>query len=807
MSGHSAAPLSDDLASFVSDLRRLANLVHVPVTGLEELRLERNRDMKQRLERVLGWPSSEYLPAKSTVSRVFRGGSAVRDWRNVGPIVALCVLKAKDRNIILDKIEHGEVSWWQERWRQVIDSVQPFSVIAPEQLPPDVSNFIGRRTDIALLDQILSDVRHDKGSVNVMAISAIGGTPGVGKTALAVHWSHHVKASFPDGQLHINLHGFDPLNAPMQPDEALGIFLRSLGISAENIPARLDERTVLYRSLLANRRILVVLDNAIEADQVRPLLPGSPRCMVVVTSRNRLSGLIAQDGAYPIRLDLLNRVESVELIRQLVGGPRVDAEPDAVAEMARQCGHLPLALRIAAEHVAIHPHMSLDSFVRELAQERRRLDVLVGDDRRIEVRAVFSWSYGSLPPDVARLFRLLGLHGGPEISLGLASAVAETSIQQVRQLLNMLISMHLLNEVSHERYRLHDLLREYATERAELDEPEAERYSASERMLSWYVITAIAARKVIAPHLNDLTIDGRLRAVEPVTFRSRNDALEWCELERINLVAAVRHAAEQGFLRIAVQLTLALGTFFNLRKHWPDWIATHQAALDAARQIQDPSAEGSILNSLGIAYREQRRFDEAIDCDLRALAIRRRIGDRRGEATTLINLGDKYEKLGRFEEAMVFNLQALSVAREVGSQISEAVSLTNLGEASYGLRRFEDALAYHNQALALHRELGDRQGEGAVLDNIGQALFGLKANSEAIRYLDQALAIRREVGDQHGECITLENLGNIWILDDFDCGRKYWTEALALAERLGDQYTADKIESSLMSRRTSSHSG
>jgi len=361
----------------------------------------------------------------------------------------------------------------------------------PRQLPMDVPYFTGRASEITQLDGVLMTQTADD-RPRAVVISAIDGTAGVGKTALAVHWAHQVQHRFPDGQLHINLRGYDAGPA-VTPDEALNRFLRALGVSSARIPTELDERAALYRSLLVGRRMLILLDNAATSQQVRPLLPGSPGCQVVVTSRSSLSGLVVREGARRITLDALRPDDALVLLRQLIGPNRTDAERPAAAELARLCAFLPLALRIAAERAASSPHTTLADLVRELTDEHHRLELLATDDEATTVRAVFSYSYGNLDPDHARAFRLLSLHPGPDISTPAAAALIGVSLTCARQLLDALRHAHLIESVSHDRYRFHDLLRLYATERANVEETEQDRTTAIRRVLSWYLHAADAA--------------------------------------------------------------------------------------------------------------------------------------------------------------------------------------------------------------------------------------------------------------------------------------------------------------------------
>jgi hypothetical protein len=480
----------------------------------------------------------------------------------------------------------------------------------PRQLPAAIPNLVGRATELVTLTQIL-DEPAERGAAVV--ISAIAGTAGVGKTALAVHWAHQVRDRFPDGQLYVNLRGYDP-GPPMTPGQALDGFLRALDVPVRKIPASVAEQAALYRSLLHGRRMLVILDNANTSDQVRPLLPGSPDCLAVVTSRSRLSGLVVRDGAHRVSLDPLPGADAIMLLRQIIGAVRVDAALHVAADLARQCAYLPLALRIAAERVASHPCSTLADLSEELANERDPLDMLfTGEDDTTAVRAVLSWSYQALPPETARMFRLLGLHAGPDISLPAAAALAGTTTAQARQLLDRLTGEHLLEETGRDRYRFHDLLRLYAAERAMTEETDHDRDNAVRRLLAWYLYTADAAGRILTSQWRCVPLDSPGADFLPLTFTTHHQALEWCEAERANLVAATRHAAECGQHVIAWKLPAVLWGFFAMRAYWADWITTHEIGLAATHYLHDRHGAAWIANNLGDGYRGLKRFDDAIN--------------------------------------------------------------------------------------------------------------------------------------------------------------------------------------------------
>ncbi|WP_285629366.1 tetratricopeptide repeat protein [Actinoallomurus iriomotensis] len=518
----------------------------------------------------------------------------------------------------------------------------------PRQLPADPASFVGRETDLAALDSLLTK----SGNARAVVISAIAGSGGVGKTTLAVHWAHQIREHFPDGDLFVNLRGYDS-GQPMTPKQALDGFLRALDVPSEKIPPELDVQAALFRSLLNGRRMLVVLDNAASVEQVRPLLPGTAGCFTLITSRSHLSGLAAREGVGRVPIDVLSPEHAVDLLRQVIGDSRIDAEPDMTAELARRCGYLPLALRIAADRAVTHPHLMLSDLVEELVDERDLLDALASDDdETTAIRTVFSWSYKKLPPDAARTFRLLALNAGPDLSGEAAAALTGSTGPRVRRLLDTLTSQHLLEQTRRNRYRFHDLLRVYAAERATLDESEAERTVAVRRMLDWYVHTALRARRVIQPNVYEVSIDPVDPSYPPLDFSTHDEALEWYEQERTNLVIAVRQAAEVGYEPAAWKLTIVLIPFFSLRWDLDEWLGSLQLGLGAARRLGDQNAEALILLELGDLHWELRHFDEAIDHHQRALPLSQNAGTWWTEGFCHHGLACSYRDLNRPDKAV-----------------------------------------------------------------------------------------------------------------------------------------------------------
>jgi tetratricopeptide (TPR) repeat protein len=658
------------------------------------------------------------------------------------------------------------------------------SLPAPRQLPADVAFFTGRDAELGRLDALL-----DRGEPAAVVISAIAGTGGMGKTSLAVHWAHRVRERFPDGELYVNLRGYDP-GPPVTPEQALDGFLRALDVPAEKIPHDVDAQAGLYRSLLAGRRmvvVVVVLDNAATPDQVRPLLPGSPTCAVVVTSRSQLSGLVARDGAHRLTLDVLPPEDAVTLLRHAIGAGRVDAEPDAAAELAWHCGYLPLALRIAAERAATRTQRRLADLAEELAVEHDRLDVLTADDDEATgVRTVFSWSYHALAPEAARMFRLLGRHPGPDIGVASAAALTGSTTTSVRRQLTALTSAHLLTETQHDHYQFHDLLRAYATERAALDESPVDNTNATHRVLAWYLHTAHAALYALYPQHPEIPLDPLTVTCQPLTFTHHDQVLQWFNTEHANLMAAIRLATDSGDYTIAWQLPNAMDSFLWKRYHWADIITVHQLGLAAAMHIHDQRGETWALCHLNEAYLEIGRFEEALPLALQQLSVTRETGDRWAEGNALHSIGRVHLHLGRFDEAAHCYRQALVLFRDVNQRRSEAISLVKLAELARDQQYFEQAIAYAPDSLTIRREISDTWGEAYTLRILGLVYLDLRQFNEAADHFQQALTISRELSDRYQAARTLRYLGEaLRGTGRLSEARESWLEALSICDDLG----------------------
>lgn len=656
----------------------------------------------------------------------------------------------------------------------------PADLSRPAQLPADLASFTGRMPELDQLRALLPEEGQRPGTV---VINAIAGMAGVGKTALAVHWAHEIAHRFPDGQLYINLRGFDPTGATVPPEEAVRIFLDALGVPSQRVPSGLDAQAGMYRSLLADRRVLVLLDNARDTAQVRPLLPGSPGCMAIVTSRNWMTGLVANDGAHPLTLKPLESAEARSFLARRLGEERLTAEPGAAAEITERCARLPLALAIVAARAAAHPDFPLSAVAEELTDSHDSLDAFAGGDLSTDVRAIFSWSYHALSEPAARLFRLLGLHSGPHISAPAASALAGLPPRETRALLGELTHAHLLMEHLPGRYVLHDLLRVYAAEQVVEDETDAERNQALERLLFWYVHTADATYAFLTPNRRRVPLEPLPPNCRPLEFSTYDQALEWCDGERANLVAAVHHSVAVGRSGVAWRLTAALWGFFYLRSHVHDWQSCARTALDAALAADDIPGQAWALGDLSAALTMVHQYDEAIDHLMRSMVLHRRLKDVSGRAHALGNLGNLYLQTGRYRKSIEYSRRGLAVDRHIGSAWGEGISLVNLGDAYQRLGLFDEAMAHLEEAMTVLRALGNRWVEGVTLDTLGTVHRRLGHHDDAIKYFYRAIEAHRDVGNRWGEGHTLGHLGDLHReFAEPEAARTSWRQALALFE-------------------------
>ncbi|MFL6143411.1 MAG: tetratricopeptide repeat protein [Labedaea sp.] len=620
---------------------------------------------------------------------------------------------------------------------------------APAQLPADVAGFAGRAEHLGRLDALLGGRERD----TAVRIAVITGTPGVGKTAVAVHWAHRVRKEFPDGQLHVDLRGYTG-GPPVRPLEALTRFLRALGVPAERVPVDPEEAANLYRTQLADRRVLVLLDNAASADQVRPLLPGNPGCLVVVTSRDRLTGLVAREGAHRLGLDVLDEDDSTALLARMLGTGRVRAEPQAAAELGRICAHLPLALRIAAANLGTAPGRRISDHVTELRAHGRVISTDESD--RGAVRAAFETSYARLEPGTRRMFRLLGLVPGPDFTTDAAAALAGGSVDGARRAVGQLAAAHLVAAPAAGRYQFHDLLRDYAAGLARFEDAD-ECDSAVDRLQDFYLHTADRATRLLYPSALRLPAGP---GTSRVTLDSERAAIDWLEAERANLVAATGPGF--GVPSYAWRIADTLRGWFVSRGHGADGLAVCRTALAAAERAGDQAGQASAYDVLGLTHYNLGELRRAIACHAEALAISRRIGNPAAEASALHNVGRACAHLGQPARAIRFHQEALEINRRIGNRHGEAMTLNYLGSAALVLGSPGRARACSIAALRLAREIGDRYVQVRALNSLGLIHWAAMGGYPAAEgYFTRALALAREIGFCYGEASVLIGLSRV----------------------------------------------
>jgi DNA-binding SARP family transcriptional activator/tetratricopeptide (TPR) repeat protein len=654
--------------------------------------------------------------------------------------------------------------------------------VVPRQLPVATRHFAGRAEAVKMLAGLAAGTGEEDRAV---VISAIEGTAGVGKTTLAVHVAHQVADRFPDGQLYVNLRGFDPAGPPLSPGEAIRIFLEALGVPAAQIPASLDAQAGLYRSLLAGRRMLVLLDNAAGVDQVRPLLPAGPGCLVLVTSRSQLTGLVAAEGAYLLTLDVLTGAEARELLGRRLGPERLSADPAAAGELIELCARLPLALAIAAARAAAQPHLPLAALAADLRDAGGRLDALDAGHGAANVRAVLASSYRQLDPAATRLFRLLGLHPGPDLSARAAASMAGLPLRQARHTLAELTRAHLLAEPVPGRFTFHDLLRAYAAERAGSGDSEAERHAATLRMLDHYLHTAYPAAMLLHPTRRPVAPPPLQPGVEPEALENPGQALAWFEAERRVLMAAAAQALEAGFNIHAWQIPWALGRYLDLQGLWHDWAIIEQIAVAASGRLGDRAAQAFAYQRLGIARARVGNYQEAYAHLERALGIYADIGDTAGQANAHNTLALTLHYEGRDSEGIGHAEQALAEYRTAGDQMGQAVALNTVGWLHTRLGDHHQALSYCQQTLDLLPEPGNPQLEAGAWDSLGYAHHHLGDHAESAACYQRALDLRRKIGDRWGQAETLGHIGDVrHAAGQPREARVAWEEALTILDDL-----------------------
>jgi tetratricopeptide (TPR) repeat protein/DNA-binding XRE family transcriptional regulator len=666
-------------------------------------------------------------------------------------------------------------------------------LVIPRELPGGVRAFTGRAEEMAMLSGLLEHAGQT--APGTVVISAIGGTAGVGKTALAMHWAHQVAGRFPDGQLYANLRGYDP-GQPKAPADVLAGFLRSLSAPGQDIPPEPDRRAARYRSLLAGKQMLIMLDNARSAEQVRPLLPGAGSCITLVTSRDALSGLVAGDGAIRLDLDLLPPRDAVALLRTLIG-QRVDAEPTAAAELTGLCARLPLALVIAAARAVARPDFPLAALAAELRGTHTRLDALGTGDAATEVRTVFSWSYQQLSSPAASMFRLLSIHPGPDITAPAAASLAGIPRGQARQALAELARAHLVAEHVPGRFAFHDLLRTYAADQALAEDSCTERRAAIHRMLDHYLHTACAAAMLISPSRDPLTLAPAQPGVSPEDIADREQAVAWFQAERQVLLAAVIEAEATGLDVHAWQIPWALANFLQYWGHWNDYAVAQRAALAATQRLGDLTGQARAHYNLALAVGMASSYADAGAHLARSLGLRQQLGDSIGQARSHIGLGWIFECQGRYRDALDHAQHALGLFRAAEVRVGESEAISAVGWYHALLGDYELALVCSQEAFALASESDDNRTKAGSLDTIGYAHHHLGHHAEAIASYQHALDLYRQIGGRHVTTLTLRHLGDAYhAVGDLDRTRETWQQALDILDDL-QHADADQVRAKL----------
>jgi tetratricopeptide (TPR) repeat protein/transcriptional regulator with XRE-family HTH domain len=715
---------------------------------------------------------------RSTVVRWERGETEPLPW--IRPKLAATLRVSADRlEELLTTAPTGSTAGADAGQRQ-----DPGTAVL-RQLPAAVPDFTGRAAELAALTGILDGAGDS--AAGTVVISAIGGTAGVGKTALALHWAHQVAHRFSDGQLHVNLRGFDPSGIPITPAEAIRGFLGTLGVPPDAMPAAPEAQATLYRGLLSARKMLIVLDNARDEQQVRPLLAAGPGSLVVITSRNQLTGLAAADGARLFPLDVLTPAEAVQLLTARIGASRAAAEPEAIAEIAGLCACLPLALAVAAARAAARPGFPLSALAAELRDTASRLDALDSGDPAASVRSVFSWSYRQLTPEAARLFRLLGLHSGPDISVPAAASLAAVGEPAARRLLRELARDCLIAEHVPGRYACHDLLRAYAAAQARDADSEPDRAAAVTRLLDHYLHTGYAAARLIHEWRDPMTLTPLSQGAAPESLDGYQEAMAWFETEHHVLSAATAHGTGSGLNRHAWQLSWVLSTYLDRCGQWHERAAVLDTGLAAATRLGDIAGQAVCSRLLAKAHAWAGDYGQAEDYALRSVELAQRLGDRAGEAKTRTVLAVLAERQGRFADAISHSKQALELFQAAGHTAGVAEELNNIGWEYALLGDYQQARAFCQQALTLSAELGHRQVEGNAWDSLGYAEHHLGNFGEAAACYQRALDILREVGDRWSEADALTRLGDTRLAaGELPQARQAWRQALAILEDMGN---------------------
>jgi DNA-binding SARP family transcriptional activator/tetratricopeptide (TPR) repeat protein len=658
----------------------------------------------------------------------------------------------------------------------------PAPLVPLAQLPADLPTFTGRRAELARLSGLLDSADRNPSSVRIVAID---GMAGIGKTTLAVHLAHEVAKDYPDGQLYLNLRGFDSSGTAMTATEALRIFLDALGVGPQRIPAEPEAQAALYRSMLHGRKVLVLLDNARDVEQIRPLLPASAGCLVIITSRNQLTGLITTHAAYPLTVESFSAQDARATLTQRLDPYRLADDNAALDEIVELCAGLPLAVAIVAARATVHYYLPISAIASELRDARTRLDAFSANDPATDMRAVFSWSYELLSPPAARLFRMLSLHAGPDISIAAMASLLGTPEANTRRLVTELTRARLLVEGHPHRFGMHDLIRVYAAElTAELD-TEADRVSARTRMFDFYLHTAYQANSILGPYFIPIELAAPEPGVAPVDLPTKQHAMGWLSAEHQVLSAAVRLAAESGFGRHAWQLALIPQQFFQRQGYWHDWESITRVGLAAAIKAEDLTGQAHTRRSLAGALHFLGRNDEALTELESTHWLFAELGYTTEHAYLHGNFGAVLAQQGRYEQAIEHYQQALRLYSEMGDRNGQAASLERIGGCLTRLGSYQQGIGFIDEAMEIYRAIDNGLGQGDCWTALGDTHHLLGEYHQAADCHARAIAFYKENGDRTYEAQVLVALGDSWLAADYETAAgEAWERALAILDDL-----------------------
>jgi DNA-binding SARP family transcriptional activator/tetratricopeptide (TPR) repeat protein len=665
--------------------------------------------------------------------------------------------------------------------------------LIPRQLPSSVAHFVGRAAELRALTSLLTTSSES----DSLAMAVISGAPGIGKTALAVRWSHSVADGFPDGQLYVNLHGFDPSVPPTDAADAIRGVLDSLGVPSHRIPAALSQQASLYRSTMADKRMLVVLDNARDAHQVRPLLPGSATCAVVITTRERMIGLAASEGASQLQLALFDDCAAHELLERRLGVGRLRHDRSASHDLLKLCGGLPLALAIVAARAAAAPGIPLAELADELRSAPNTLAALDTSEPASSLQAALSASYNSLDLLTAQMFRMLGLLSVDSISVPVAASLAASSLEQAGSVLTRLANAQLLIEGADHRYSMHDLVREYAAGEAQACDAQDGRREAVGRVVDYYLQTAAVAVKLLYPAWKGADLAPSRFGARVEALRDRDAAMAWFEGERAALASVATLAAAWGFDDYAWQIPFSCTTFLEITGHWRDSVALWEPGLAAAERVSSTMGQAFGHRSVAAACIQFGEFQKAHEHMGRALGLWKASGHRGREANIHLGMAQAFERQERYDEELRHAREALSIYRALDDSFGQANALNAVGWSYARLGDYRMSISYTRQSLHLHQDLKDVLGTAHALDSLGLAHHCLSEYDQAVECYQQALKSFASRGDRYNEAGTLVRIGDSYAeAGDPAQARRSWLQALEIVD--GEQpHKADEIRRKL----------